>query len=224
MKKIILFILLFCATKSFAQFPINAAQGTQTTTVLTRGISASDSGYWYRTAFADTTALNRGRIDEIAGVVARTSDNSLWLRNNTATRWIQLSGGSGSVNIYNSDGTQTGNRIVTGGGYTLAFDAQSSIRLQPSGSNRTSLLYMDIDSIRLEPPFGILTIDSLASGASTDSVLVWTQATGRVKKRSYSSFTPTWQQTLTAGSTLTGDNTIAGGDLILHGMHLASWR
>lgn len=56
-------------------------------------------------------------------------------------------------------------------------------------------------------------VDSMATGgASADSVVVITSG-GQLKKRNTADFggSQTWQQTLTAGSTLTGANTIAGG-------------
>jgi hypothetical protein len=44
------------------------------------------------------------------------------------------------------------------------------------------------EGITLEPPLGVLTIDSLTSGAITDSVMVWNKLTGRTGYRNASSF------------------------------------
>jgi hypothetical protein len=88
MKKILFILLLFFSLQSFAQFPVNSYSGTPTSTHLVRGLAASDSAFWYRMNFSDTSSANQGRIDEIAGAKIRTGD-IMWLRNSTATAWIR---------------------------------------------------------------------------------------------------------------------------------------
>lgn len=94
MKKLFFIFCLFFSLASIGQtsFPINTTTGTNSTTVLTRGISAADSAYWHRTDFVDTTTANLGRIDEVGGRTIRTG-NIIWLRSSDATRWIDISNG-----------------------------------------------------------------------------------------------------------------------------------
>jgi len=92
MKKIFLLVFVLISINVFGQFPINATTGTNTSGVLTRGRASIDSFLQLNTTcFADTTAANRGRIEEIGGAMIRTCDNIIWLRNNAATAWIAQS-------------------------------------------------------------------------------------------------------------------------------------
>jgi hypothetical protein len=63
-----------------------------------------------------------------------------------------------------------------------------------------------------------------SSTASTDSVLVTKTDGFTLGKIAKTSLYPTWQQTLTAGSTLTGDNTIAGGGFNFTWNNANSWQ
>ncbi len=81
MKKLLSVLLLFLSVKGICQFPVNSTNGTATTTNLTRGIAAADSAFQYRTYFLDTASANRGRIDEVPGVMIRTEPKVIWLRN-----------------------------------------------------------------------------------------------------------------------------------------------
>ena len=69
------------------------------------------------------------------------------------------------------------------------------------------------EMISLEPWQGELFIDSLDAGSATDSVLVWNKSTGKAGYRDAASFgsTPTLQQVLDAGSTLTDAEIILTG-------------
>lgn len=159
MKKLFILLFTLLSVKGYSQFPINSTNGTPTTTVLTRGISAADSGYWYRTAFADTTALNRGSIDQIPGVLARTSDNSLWLRNNSATGWIQLFINSPTADtlVWKLSGNTIGGRVATPvfgtlDGHDINFITNGSTRLSlPSGglarNSAATTKYLTFDTI-----------------------------------------------------------------------------
>lgn len=96
MKKLFILLLIIISASCHAQFPSNATTGTPTTSVLTRGGARIDSLLQINTScFTDTTVANRGRIDEVPGAMVRTCDNTIWLRNNTATQWIVFGGASG---------------------------------------------------------------------------------------------------------------------------------
>jgi hypothetical protein len=90
----ILLAFLFSAIISFAQFPISQSQGSPSTQVYSRGGYGVDSGFVYRTNYADTAAANLGFLDNIPGIVIRTG-STLWLRNQAATAWVEI--GSGAV-------------------------------------------------------------------------------------------------------------------------------
>jgi len=133
MKKLLLILLLFICVRSFSQggFPINVTQGGVKNTVLTKGVHAVDSGFWYRTNFIDTATANLGQVKYQPGIVIRAG-NTLWMRNSTATAWIILGGaGSGGtitdIDILNdstwivcySDGSCDTTTIEGGGGYSI---------------------------------------------------------------------------------------------------------
>lgn len=126
MKKIFsLFVVLFSTLGSFSQswFPVNSTLGSPNSTVLTKGISSADSGFQVRTNFADTTTANYGNIKSVPGVIIRTA-SKLWLRNQTATGWVEIgsgSGGSGTVTSISTGYGLSGGTITTSG--TLLLDS-----------------------------------------------------------------------------------------------------
>jgi len=121
MKKLLSILLLFLSVKGVCQFPVNSTNGTATTTNLTRGIAAADSGFQYRSYFLDTASANRGRIDEVPGVMIRTAPNVIWLRNSTATAWIRQANINDIINITGCYTLLNGG-IVTWSGTGLTMD------------------------------------------------------------------------------------------------------
>lgn len=130
MKKIFLFILIIISAKCFGQFPFTTPQGAPNNQWYNKGGFGSDSGFIYRTSFADTIALNKGWLKGIPGISVRTGD-STWMRNNTATKWLlQSAGGVGmgvtsvglsmpsAFTVTNSPVTSSGTLTVTGAGNT----------------------------------------------------------------------------------------------------------
>lgn len=197
MRKLFILLFVLLSVKGYSQFPPNATNGTPTTMVLTRGVSGADSGYVFRTAFADTTALNRGLIDQLPGVMVRLADNSLVLRNNTATGWIFISGGSGSVTNLTNGLTLSGNTGKLGGtlienttvlmdGFNLVFGRSPSFKPlsletdqtvigAPGNSSRRWIIYND----------SALYLGTDQSNSANDSVLV-RDVNNRVKTRAQS--------------------------------------
>lgn len=92
MKKLLFILGLFFSINSLAQFPINATTGTPTTTVLTRGVAASDTAFWWRTSYSDTSSANLGRLDEVGGATIRVG-NVIWMRSQDETKWIDITNG-----------------------------------------------------------------------------------------------------------------------------------
>jgi hypothetical protein len=66
------------------------------------------------------------------------------------------------------------------------------------------------EGITLEPPLGVLTIDSLTSGATTDSLLTWNKNTGRVGRipNTSSSLTPLDVQATDVSNTSTTETVL----------------
>jgi len=131
MKKIYLILLfLVCSIISFAQYP----GGTQTIGNDSNIVKAKGGlqGRIIPIPYADTTAANLERIRQYAGAeIYTTSDNKKWYRNAALTAWLQYSSGSGSsINIYNSDGTLTSNRILSGSNiHSLTLDSLSAFNV-----------------------------------------------------------------------------------------------
>jgi hypothetical protein len=123
--------------------------------------------------------------------------------------WTAIGGGS-STNIYNSDGTLTGDRLLNGNNHGIVFEDFAGIDLSsPYGSaaigSNNSSIRLGIDTIEILPGNGKLYIDSLTSGSSTDSLLTWNAGTGRVGKRAVSDAVA---NIYNSDGTLTGDRTV----------------
>lgn len=124
---------------------------------------------------------------------------------------------NGGANIYNSDGTLTGDRTLTGAGYGLdlqtddgsgltyismwpgeiwqdvtkyGVERNNRIKINDSiemrsyyaGNGYMSDILIKETGITLRPNLGRITIDSVSSGATTDSLLTWNASTGRTGK------------------------------------------
>lgn len=132
MKKLFALILLFITLQSQAQYPVTQYMGSSNVVVKSRGGLGTDSTFTFATSYSDTSALNRGFLKNIPGVMARVGDN-LYLRSALADRWILLGSTSGGVNIYNSDGTITGHRTLSGDGNQMDMTGFSDFNISSSG-------------------------------------------------------------------------------------------
>lgn len=154
MKKLLSILLLFLSVKGVCQFPVNSTNGTATTTNLTRGIAAADSGFQYRSYFLDTASANRGRIDEVPGVMIRTAPNVIWLRNSTATAWIRQANINDIINITGCYTLLNGG-IVTWSGTGLTMDVTLAnyiigCRLFSSPVSQVTLAAADVTNPRID--------------------------------------------------------------------------
>lgn len=95
MKKLLsILLVLFCAVSVFGQYGYTPQNlGGPKTFVHARGPLGSDSSLVYSTSYADTTAANLGFIDLVPGATIRTV-NTLWIRSNDATKWVEFGAGS----------------------------------------------------------------------------------------------------------------------------------
>ena len=155
MKKIFLLILGFVMFKvGYSQYPIQQYIGADSAVVTSKG---GLQGRLINQVFVDTTAANSQRIKQYPGAMVYAS-GKLWVRNTTATGWTELAYGPiSTTNIYNSDGSLTGNRQLDGNGYSLAFNSIGGE------------FGVGADSIALVPSSGKFRVD-LNSGLGTKAL------------------------------------------------------
>ena len=133
MKKLLLFVLAFVMFKvGYSQgYPIQQFIGADSAIVTSKGAMQSR---FVNVVFADTTAANSQRIKQYPGAMIYAS-GKMWVRNTTATGWTELAYGPISTsNIYNSDGTLTGDRTLSGNNFELAFNNISIFDLNANNS------------------------------------------------------------------------------------------
>jgi hypothetical protein len=76
--------------------------------------------------FTDTTAANLTHIDAYAGaMIFTTSDNKFWLRNSTATQWIEMASSTSLTNIFGCNNLFVGGE-VSWRGTGLVFDVNAA--------------------------------------------------------------------------------------------------
>jgi len=79
-----------------------------------------------------------------AGFIGRlfVSTNTLEIYRDNGATWDLLSGGGGGVNIYNSDGTLTGTRVMTMAGHNLTFEGGANVsRVAMSADNNVPRIF-----------------------------------------------------------------------------------
>jgi hypothetical protein len=101
--KVLFFIaLLFLSCTAIGQPPVVGTNGNPNGTFLTKGVSAADSGYWYRYSFPDTASANKGVLDLADGISIRVGSTTYIRYQN---KWWASGGGGGS--------SFNGNRPIT---------------------------------------------------------------------------------------------------------------
>lgn len=140
MKKILIAVSLILITLyGQAQFSTpNLLGGGKTKIYEILGGFQADSGIIITNTYADTTAANGAKISHYAGGIISVND-SLWIRNLTATKWLKIGGGgSSSLNFNDVLSNQVGTPIA--GDYTTYWgnhgwenDSLSYITFQTSG-------------------------------------------------------------------------------------------
>lgn len=196
MKRKLLF-LAFILISAFAnaQYPLLQYLGSDSTIVKSRG---GLQGRFAPIPFTDTTSANLSRISQYPGALIYTSGvDKYWYRNATTTGWIEFTSSGGStVNVYNSDGTLTGARILSGGNNSLTFDelvgfdvtsTSGAIQFNFFKSDGKSSYFVLGDTIKINPNLGNLLIDTLieTQDTSTYKPIVLDPITGRVLQSSY---------------------------------------
>ena len=191
MKKLIILILILIVGKfSFGQAPVTQFMGSPSTDVRSRGVLSSDSSLTVRTNFSDTSLANIGWIKNIAGTIIRAG-GTYWYRNNAATAWVEFSSSAG--------GSQNLQQVTDIGSIT---------------TNRMTV-YSGSDELQIRPDTVGFTKSSITSFLTPNTISgarYWKlpDSSGTIALLQNISI-PTLQQVLTAGSTLTTDNTIDVG-------------
>lgn len=158
MKKLLFAIALFISSQICAQpfttgYTFTTPQGAANNEWYNKGSIGVYGGFNFITNYSDTTSLNAALyLKQTPGIVCQAAD-SLWKRNATATRWINImrggSGGVGTVtNIATGYGLSGGPITTTG---TLLWDSASAYL---TGLRRK-------DSAQVGFPNGYLTRSSL---------------------------------------------------------------
>jgi len=100
MKKLIFVLFLFIGIAAHSQ--ISQSIGSPGTATQVKG------GLVIQSAYSDTASLNSATtLDNIPGVMVRTSDGTLWMRNNIANKWNFVAGNSSGSGTYINGANQT---------------------------------------------------------------------------------------------------------------------
>lgn len=114
-----------------------------------------------------------------------------------------------AANIYNSNGTVSGDRAVTIGTNDLDFVGSNTELLLDEANSR--VLLSSSNSIQLiATGFVSMTNPATSNDTTTRKILVYNTSTNHIEKSNWGNSTPTFQQVLTKGSTLTsaGSNNV----------------
>ena len=207
MKKslISIFLILICYF-GYGQsnpYPINQNIGGPTTAVKTPASGAFYGGI-IPYAFADTTAASAALVymkTYPGSLVYTSSPRALWWRDAAVSQWVQVlpSGGSTGTLAW-----------VMGGNNPVVSDGSGNAILGAQTNNGVALMTNNTQRIIL--PAAGLAFNQLVSDTTANKVMTFNPST---KAWGYgywygggSGSTPTWQETLTAGSILSGDNTV----------------
>lgn len=128
--------------------------GAPNTNVVVRGLMGIDTGFQYRTSYADTAAANLSLyLSSRAGMTIRTG-NTLWIRNSDATQWLEF--GSGALYV---DTTQTV-RLNNNGSFANPLQAHVQISQQQGNA---------LDTL----PDGIYVPSMIQNGIISGLRVVW---------------------------------------------------
>ena len=135
MKKLFFILFVFFAgVEGYGQYPITQNLGSGSTLVRVPTPGGFQASLVNRN-FVDTTAANLTPISFYPGAqIYATSTQTIWVRNNTATGWIELASGASSTTLYTGDGTLLSNRTVSGDGKNLLFDNILAFSVGATGS------------------------------------------------------------------------------------------
>jgi hypothetical protein len=203
MKSLICSLVFILSTIfSFAQYPVTQSLGAATTLVQVVPNGGLKANLINRT-YTDTTAVNLGNSDYYAGaLVFTTSDNSLWVRNSAATKWLLLysSGSTGTtptLQLVTDAGNTTSNNLIVASGFgSRTYMSESSFEIERTATttNRISLVAPTLTGTRvatLQNASG--TIAYLTDIPSVSNAISSLTAAVAVNNINNSTYSQTWQ-------------------------------
>lgn len=174
-------------------------------------VGRGNYGSWSYSTGANTGSANIGALNYVSNslrAAGAINDASLSQYNNAGT----ISVGSANYALRsNSSAIHVG---VFAGLMAVEPTFQNAALLADNGSTGHDIgVFRNNGTPFFSVKSNTLIVSTIPSGASTDSVLVWDASAGTVRKRPASAFggaTPTWQQTVTAGNSISG----SGDDML----------
>ena len=198
MKKLLLIFSLLFAAKSFAQYPLIQGLGNDSTLIrVGQNYKGGIKGGLINMSVADTTAANLLRIKAYPGAQIYTDDGSVWIRNITATGWSLLGGGV----------SPSGSFWAIGGNlFPVTVPSRNIGTLAPYGG---AIGLMTNSVVHAIVPDAGFTLSNDTTSTKIFTINPTTKEWGYANwNNGGGGSTPTLQQVLTAGSTLTDNNTI----------------
>lgn len=199
MKKLLLIFFLFFAAKSFAQYPLVQGLGNDSTLIkVGQNYKGGIKGGLINMSVADTTAANLLRIKAYPGAQIFTDDGNVWVRNITATGWVLMGGGGSSP---------SGSFWKIGGNlFPVTAPTRDIGTLAPYGG---AIGLMTNSVVHAIVPDAGFTLSNDTTSTKIFTINPTTKEWGYANwNNGGGGSTPTLQQVLTAGSTLTDNNTI----------------
>jgi len=201
MKKLLTILLLFCAVSSIAQLPITQNLGSDSTLIrIGNNSKGALRGSLIPSTYTDTTQANAGRIDDYPfAIIATSGDGNTWQRNYLATGWVLIGGGSDPSGLFFK---------VGGNLFPVTVPSRNIGTLAPYGGAIGLMTNSVVHAIVPDAGF------TLANDTTAAKVFTWNPTSkewGYANWNNGGGATPTLQQVLTAGSTLTVSNSIDAG-------------
>ncbi len=197
MKKLLLLILFISITfLGYSQYNITQNLGGPTTLVQNPNYGGFRGGLIPYT-FSDTTSANSlASLLKLynGALIYCTADNAVYWRDATNQKWVQLlpSGGTGGLSAW-----------LTTGNFAVPTDVNGYAKFGTFGTNGINVITSGNTVFKIHAD-GIVPDTGTVQGLGVNSYGELSYFSGG------GGSTPTWQQTLTAGSTLTQSNDITG--------------
>jgi hypothetical protein len=199
MKKLLTILLLFCAVSSIAQLPITQNLGSDSTLIrIGNNSKGALRGSLIPSTYTDTTQANAGRIDDYPfAIIATSGDGNTWQRNYLATGWVLIGGGSDPSGLFFK---------VGGNLFPVTVPSRNIGTLAPYGG---AIGLMTNSVVHAIVPDAGFTLSNDTTSTKIFTINPTTKEWGYANwNNGGGGSTPTLQQVLTAGSTLTDNNTI----------------
>jgi len=202
MKNILLFLFFFGLSNILLGqgFPIQQNLGSDSTLIrIGSNSKGAIRGSLIPSTYTDTTQANAGRIDDYPfAIIATSGDGNVWQRNYLATGWVLIGGGSDPSGLFFK---------VGGNLFPVTVPSRNIGTLSPYGGAIGLMTNSVVHAIVPDAGF------TLANDTTAAKVFTWNPTS---KEWGYANWnngggggaTPTLQQVLTAGSTLTTENEI----------------